>query len=73
VTWQPTYLQGQKMSVDMKKPLAIAFGSGANGWTKVVRDAAPSAEVTQVLARDYVCVYVDMATPAGKKRAEDFA
>jgi hypothetical protein len=73
LTWQPTYLQGQKVSADTKKPLAVAFGSGANGWTKVVRDAAPSAEVTQVLAKEYVCVFVDTATPDGQKLAQDFS
>jgi hypothetical protein len=72
VTWQPSYVQGQKMSMEMKKPLAVAFGSGANGWTKLVRDAAPAAEITQVLADKYVCVFVDTATPAGKKMAEEF-
>ncbi len=72
MTWQPTYLQAQKMSADMKKPMAIAFGSGTDGWTKIVRDAAPAAEVTQVLSQKYVCVFIDTATPAGKKVAQDF-
>ena len=71
-TWHKSYTKAQEMSAAQKKPLAVVFGTGANGWAKVVREAAPTADVTKVLAEKYVCVYVDVSTPAGKTLAERF-
>lgn len=71
-TWQNDYHKAQQMGASQKKPLAIVFGSGANGWTKIAKEATPAAGVSQVLTQSYVCVYVDTATPAGKKIAGDF-
>lgn len=70
--WQSSYSHAQQIGTEQKKPIAVVFGSGANGWNKVVRDSAPAAEVTQLLAAQYVCVYVDTASSAGKKLAEGF-
>jgi hypothetical protein len=72
-TFQTSYAQAQQQSAAQKKPLAVIFGSGSNGWAKVVRDAAPSEEVNKVLAERYICVYVDTKSAAGKKLAQDFA
>jgi hypothetical protein len=69
--WNTSYNQAQKIAAQ-KKPLAVVFGSGANGWTKVVREAAPASEVMQLLADKYICVYVDTASAMGKKSAQDF-
>ena len=71
-TWQNDYSQAQQQGAAQKKPLVVVFGSGANGWAKVVREASPSADVAKLLADKYVCVYVDTATPAGAKRAQSF-
>jgi hypothetical protein len=71
-TWQENYGQAQLDSTAQNKPLAVVFGSGANGWTKVIREAPPAPEVMQALADKYICVYVDTSTPAGKKLAEGF-
>jgi hypothetical protein len=70
--WLTSYTDAQKQSTQRKKPLAIVFGPGTNGWTKVVRDGAPTEEVSKLLAEQYACVYVDTASPAGKKLAQDF-
>jgi hypothetical protein len=70
--WLTSYTDAQKHSAQLKKPLAIVFGPGAKGWTKVVRDGAPTDEVSKLLAEQYACVYVDTASPAGKKLAHDF-
>jgi hypothetical protein len=70
-TWQNSYATAQKMGTEQQKPVLVVIGSGANGWTKVIREAAPSPEVAQMLAK-YVCVYVDAATPEGKKLAQSF-
>src|ERR1035438_2118410 len=70
-TWQNSYATAQKMGTEQQKPVLVVIGSGANGWTKVIREAAPSPEVTQMLAK-YVCVYIDSATPEGMKLAQSF-
>lgn len=70
-TWQNSYTKAQEMGASQKKPLAIVIGSGSNGWSKVVREATPATEVTQLLREQYICVYIDSATPAGKKFAAD--
>jgi Protein of unknown function, DUF255 len=71
--WQTDYSQAQEQASMQKKPLVVVFGSGANGWTKVVRDSTPSADVTKMMSEQYVCVYVDVANPAGRKLAQAFS
>jgi len=71
-SWQNDYTQAQQQGSAQKKPLVVVFGAGPNAWAKVVRESAPSADMTKLLADKYVCVYVDTATPAGKKLAQDF-
>lgn len=70
-TWHNSYNKAQELGASQKKPLAIVVGSGANGWTKIVKDGTPPAEATQMLAQKYICVYVDTATSQGKKLASD--
>ena len=70
-TWQNSYATAQKMGTEQQKPVLVVIGSGANGWSKVIREAAPSAEVTQMMAK-YVCCYIDSTTPEGKKLAQSF-
>ena len=69
--WQTSYSAAQRMSAEQQKPVLVVVGSGANGWNKVVREA-PSKELTQLMAQKYICVYVDIATPAGKQLAQSF-
>jgi hypothetical protein len=71
-SWYSDYGQAQQQSAQQKKPLVVLFGAGTNGWTKVVRAESPSAEVKKILANDYVCVFVDTDSPAGKKLAQTF-
>jgi hypothetical protein len=51
----------------------VIFGSGSNGCDKLCRDGEMSEEVEKKLGDNYVCVYVDVTTPAGKKLASEFA
>ena len=48
----------------------VAIGSGADGWAKVMGET-PSPEVNQLMQK-FVCVYLDTATPEGKKLAQSF-
>jgi hypothetical protein len=70
--WQASYSQAQQQSSAQRKPLVVVFGSGPNGWTKVIRSDGPTTEFTKLLSDHYVCVYVDTANAAGKKLAHDF-
>ena len=69
--WQNDYSKAQEQAAIQKKPLVVVFGSGAEGWVKVVREA-PTLDLTSLLADKYVCVYVDTTSPVGRKLAQDF-
>lgn len=69
-TWQNSYAAAQRMGTEQQKPVLVVLGTGANGWTNVLRDA-PSQEVTNLM-QQYVCCYVDMSTPEGKRLAQSF-
>lgn len=66
-TWNGSYVEAQQEAAG-KKPLAVVFGSGQEGWTKLVR----SEESKKLLAEQYICVYVDTASETGKKLANTF-
>jgi hypothetical protein len=71
-TWHGNYSQAQREAANQKKPLVVVFGSGSNGWSKIIRDKAPSNEVSQLLLKEYVCVYIDTDMPDGKRLAQSF-
>jgi hypothetical protein len=71
-TWQKDYRQAQQQVAAQKKPLVVVFGAGPQGWSKVVSEASPSVEAKQLMSNDYVCVYVDTASPSGKELAQQF-
>lgn len=70
LAWQTDYSQALGMAAAQKKPIAMVFGMGPTGSAAML-GAAPSAECMQLLADKYICVYVDMATPMGKKLAQE--
>ena len=70
--WHESYSRAQQEAAEQKKPLAVVFGTGANGWTKVVRTEGPSADVTKLLSESYVRLYVDTASPEGQRVARNF-
>src|SRR5881392_184564 len=72
-TWETSYDAAQQTAVAQKKPLAVFFGPGSNGWTKLTGGDAPTLEVDKLLADKYVCVRVDTTTSEGKKLAQAFA
>jgi hypothetical protein len=71
-TWQKSYSQARLQSSAQSKPIAVMFGSSSNGWMNVVKDAAPTEEVTRLLTDKYICCYVDTTSPKGKQLAENF-
>jgi hypothetical protein len=67
--WLTDYGSAQKQGREEKKPLAVFFGSGKDGWSKVARNGKLGKEVEQLLADSYVCVYLDTDTAKGQKMA----
>lgn len=72
MTWEHDYREARVAGQRIQKPLAVFVGRGADGWKKVVREGALTADVRVALARHYVPVYLDQATEDGKLMAEAF-
>lgn len=70
--WVTDYSTGRQLGRTTHKPLAVIIGSGKTGWDQLSRDGKLNSEVNRVLAREYVCVYVDIDKNAGHELAEAF-
>jgi hypothetical protein len=68
--WMKDYATALKCSREQHKPLAIFVGCGEDGWRKVVRGGKSGAEVEHMLSKEFVCLYLDAESPAGKRMAE---
>ena len=71
--WKNDYRAARQLSLDGKKPLAVFIGSGVSGWEKVSNDGGFDQKVNQLLKDNYVCVYIDTNSEAGKSLAKDFS
>ncbi len=67
--WMKDYATALKCSREQHKPLAIFVGCGEDGWRKVVRGGKVGKDTEHMLSKEFVCLYVDAETPAGKKMA----
>ncbi|MGE3804005.1 MAG: hypothetical protein AB7K24_04955 [Gemmataceae bacterium] len=70
--WQTSYATAQQQAIQARKPLVVVFGAGNEGWKKLNRDGDPAGNIADTFATEYVCLYVDTATEAGKKLAQQF-
>src|SRR5262245_49109544 len=70
--WQTDYGTARRQGRSEKKPLAVFVGSGPHGYVNVSKDGKLNKEVRDLLARKYVCLYVDSATKAGRRLADVF-
>ncbi len=70
--WQESYRAACEAGRQQSKPLAVFVGSGPAGWEKVISDGKPTPEAKQLLADNYVCCYLDTATPEGRRLAAAF-
>jgi hypothetical protein len=66
------YDSAQMLGKKESKPLAVFFGSGKAGWDQVTRERELSKEVRQLLAKNYICVYIDTKHPTGRQLASSF-
>ena len=53
------------------KPLAVFLGTGEQGQVQLVREGL-SQEASDLLSTQFICVYIDTATPMGKRWASAF-
>jgi hypothetical protein len=68
----PTYAKALATASAQQKPVAVFIGQGTDGFTKLVTDGGVTTEAVQALKTQYVCVYVDTTTEAGKDLAGSF-
>src|SRR4051812_1878044 len=72
-TWSNDYTAATKQAASAKKPLVMVLGTSEKGYEKLVREGSIQAEANKSLADNFVCVYIDTTTEAGKKWATAFA
>lgn len=70
-TVQTDYARALKVAAAEQKPVAVLIGAG-DSFAKLMRDANVSAETKKALGDKFVCVSVDVSTPAGKELAGQF-
>ncbi len=67
--WLDDYSLACKQCLKLGKPLALFVGSGAAGWNRMTRDGHLSEETAEILAKKYVCLYVDTNRKEGRELA----
>lgn len=72
VNWQADYATAMSTAVAQQKPMAVFIGKGDAGYAKLVAGGQIPASVGQVLSSQYVTVYVNTETAAGKELADKF-
>jgi hypothetical protein len=71
-TWHADYGSAQQVGREGHKPLAVFIASGKTGWNRVSQNKQLGKEVQQLLARNYVCIYVNTSGNGGKQLAAEF-
>lgn len=70
--WQSDYLAAAKVTEKTQRPLAVFFGKGTDGYKQVVTSKQLDSETQKLLREQFVPVYIDITTEAGKKWAPRF-
>jgi len=70
--WLMDYALARKLSQTEKKPIAVFVGSGATGWNDLSREGKIGKVNDRLLAKSYVCLYLDMASEEGGRLARAF-
>jgi hypothetical protein len=64
--WQTDYAQAMNRASAEGKPMAVFIGHGPDQLRKLQSDGSISAEAGKLLARSYICVYLDSDAASGK-------
>ena len=70
-SFQTDYTKALQTAAAQQKPVAVFIGKGAVGYAKLVGGSIP-VDANQLLAKNYVCVYVNTDTESGKALAGQF-
>jgi hypothetical protein len=70
--WLTDYGAARRLGQEGGKPLAVFVGSGKAGWNQLATEGQLSNESRRVLSDKYVCLYVDLGGPDGKRLAGSF-
>ena len=73
LVWQTDYSKAMTAAVAQQKPLAVFVGHGDAGYAKLVGEGTIPEPAEQLLAKGFVCVYVDTDTAAGKALSGQFS
>ena len=69
-TFHTDYAAAKQVGQKENKPLAVVVGGGVNGWRKLSGGDELGVTAMKRLSSNYVCVYADTETAAGKKLAD---
>lgn len=70
--WQTDYGKALVQATDLKKPVAVFIAQGGDGYAKLVTEGKIPTDAAKLLRQNYVCLYVDAASPAGKALTSSF-
>jgi hypothetical protein len=70
--WITDYEEAKKLSQMQRKPIAAFVGSGVKGWNDISREGRLEPDTGRLLAKCYVCLYIDTASEEGRWLARAF-
>jgi hypothetical protein len=70
--WQTDYGTARRLVREGGKPLAVFIGSGKAGWNQLASEGQLSKESRRLLSDQYVCLYIDVSRPEGRRLAGTF-
>ena len=71
-SWETDYASALRLGRKGSQPLAVFVGRGKEGWNQVSQEGELGKEVKRMLAKNYICVYLDTELQAGRQLARDF-
>ena len=71
--WQSDYAKAISVASAERKPVAVFIGSGEGKPGKMIESGTIPSDAAKLLRDNYVCVYVNTDTAAGKDLAGRFA
>jgi hypothetical protein len=70
--WMSSYTEALREAKNLERPLVVVIGAGRQGWHQVSTDGELDAAVQRILARQYVCVYLDTEKKTDRRLAAAF-
>ncbi|MFO0935828.1 MAG: hypothetical protein U0798_04835 [Gemmataceae bacterium] len=72
MVWQTDYNVAVKKAMENKKPLAVFIGHGKSGQTSLITEGGIGESEAKALTEQFVSLYIDADSEAGKKLAASF-